>query len=170
MRQQASAMWAEYRDSTAIRKAEDFAKFTIASLMVDPLDKTHQAEVVEYDFQSAGAFLVNNLTAKLALTLFPPGRPSFQIELDDTLQELAAANGIDQSELHSRTADLERRATRRLFVNASLSKLHRILKLLVVTGNALFYREPGTGKMLVWTMQSYTIRRTSHGDLSLIHI
>lgn len=161
-------MWAEYRDSTAIRKAEDFAKFTIASLMVDPLDKTHQAEVVEYDFQSAGAFLVNNLTAKLALTLFPPGRPSFQIELDDTLQELAAANGIDQSELHSRTADLERRATRRLFINASLSKLHRILKLLVVTGNALFYREPGTGKMLVWTMQSYTVRRTSHGDPAVV--
>lgn len=165
----ASAAWAEHRDSRAIRKAEDFAKFTVASLMVDPLNKTGQtAEVVEYDFQSAGALLVNNLAAKLVMTLFPPGRPGFQLELDDTLKEAAAQAGVDDNTLNSRAADLERRATRRLFMNASLSKLHRATRLLIVTGNALLYRDIVRGRLLVWSLQSYTVRRNAEGDPTMV--
>lgn len=164
----ASALWAEHRDTRAIRKAEDFARFTVASLMVDPLNKTAQAETVEYDFQSAGALLTNNLTAKLAMALFPPGRPSFQLELDDTLKAAAQAAGVADSVMHARTAELERQATRKLFQNATLSKLHRVLRLLIVTGNALLFRDSDRGRTMVWTMQSYTVRRTSTGEPSCV--
>jgi hypothetical protein len=161
----ASGLWHQYRDTTAIRKAEDFAKFTLPSLMVDPLCRTDTtAEVLEYDFQSDGSLLVNNLTAKLALALFPPGRPSFQVELSPDLMDAAAAKGVDAAALSGRTSELERLATRRLFMNASLSKLHRAIKLLIVTGNVLMYRDSRRGKFMVWSMQSYTIRRTPMGD------
>lgn len=161
----ASALWDQYRDTMAIRKAEDFAKFTIASLMVDPLRYTEQAQTVEYDFQSSGSLLVNNLTSKLAMALFPPGRPSFQIELEERIKQLAKAQGISESTILSSTAELERQATKRLFLNASLAKLHRVIKLLLVTGNSLLYRDSARAKFLVWCIQSYVVRRNSNGDL-----
>ena len=157
----ATALWSQNRDTTAIRKAEDFAKFTITSLMADPLLQTGpNAQVLEYGFQSLGALLVNNLTAKLVMILFPPGRPAFRIEVSEEILQAAKAKGIDEAEITNKAAQLEQQSTKRLFVNAGLSKLHRALKLLIVTGNALIYRDTQTGKFLVWS----AIREIADGD------
>ena len=165
----ATALWSQNRDTTAIRKAEDFAKFTITSLMADPLLQTGpNAQVLEYDFQSLGALLVNNLTAKLVMILFPPGRPAFRIEVSEEILQAAKAKGIDEAEITNKAAQLEQQSTKRLFVNAGLSKLHRALKLLIVTGNALIYRDTTTGKFLVWGMHNYVQRRTPTGEPSQV--
>lgn len=164
MRELASQMWSQYRDTLAIRKAEDFAKFTLPSLMVDPLLYTDQSQVIEYDFQSYGALLVNNATSKLTTALFPPGRPCFVVELDPELKKLAEAQGVSESALAAAGTQLANDATTRLFRNASLAKLQRVVKLLLVTGNALVYRDSKRAKFLVWSMQSYVLRRCAMGD------
>lgn len=167
-RETASAMWAAHRDTQGIRKAEDFAKFTIPSLMADPLKGHDQADTLEYDFQSYGALLVNNLTSKLVSALFPAGRPCFQITLDATLRDAAKQRGVDDTALNAATAKLELSATERLFRNANLAKLTRAVKLLITTGDALLYRDTRRGKFLVWSKQSYTVRRDAFGDLSTV--
>ena len=43
--------------------------------------------MLERDYQSMGAILVNNLTAKLVKLLFPVGLSFFRIEEDKELQE-----------------------------------------------------------------------------------
>ena len=160
----ASQMWSQYRDTLAIRKAEDFAKFTIPSLMVDPLNYQDQSQTLEYDFQSYGSLLVNNATSKLTTALFPPGRPCFVVELDAELKKLAAASGVSESALAAAGTQLANESTARLFRNASLAKLQRVVKLLLVTGNALLYRDAKRAKFLVWSMQSYAMRRDAMGD------
>lgn len=163
-RELASQMWSQYRDTLAIRKAEDFAKFTIPSLMVDPLNYQDQSQTLEYDFQSYGSLLVNNATSKLTTALFPPGRPCFVVELDAELKKLAAASGVSESALAAAGTQLANESTARLFRNASLAKLQRVVKLLLVTGNALLYRDAKRAKFLVWSMQSYAMRRDAMGD------
>lgn len=161
----ASGKWSAYRDTSAIYRAEKYAQFTLAALMVDPLLSANSNQTVERDFQSYGGLLVNNLAAKLTSALFPPGRPSFRIEPSAELLAAAESNGVDVATLNGRMADLERSATKQLFMNAALAKLTRALKLLIVTGNAMIYRDTVKSKFMVWSMQSFSVRRHPTGEL-----
>lgn len=153
-----------YQDASAIRKAERFAKFTVPSLMANAT-REGTAETFEADFQSVGALLVNNLTAKLASALFPAGRPFHKIKIDASLKEVAAAQGIDDSTLMAGAAEMERLSTEQLFKNAALSRLHRALKLAIVTGDCLLYRDVDRHKFLVWNMHSYAVRRNTFAEV-----
>lgn len=153
-----------YKDANVIRKAEGFAKYTIPSLMTDPMQSGH-AEQLESDFQSTGALLVNNLTAKLASALFPAGRPFHKIKIDKTLKARAQAAGIDDSVLATGAAEMERLSTEQLFKNAALSKLYRALKLAIVTGDCLVFRDLDRHKFLVWNLRSYVVRRNTFSEV-----
>lgn len=158
----ASKMWTEYRDESVIRKCENFATFTIPSLMVDPLQKTSQT--VQHDFQSVGSLLTNNLASKLVSSLFPNGVPFFKNMPTPALVQAAEAKSVDGQALSSMLAQLDREATERLFVNASQAKLTRLIKLLIVTGNSLLYRDPVTAKIVLWGIRSFVVRRTATGE------
>lgn len=157
-----------YQDARAIRKAEGFARYTIPSLMADSTRVGGQAEVFQSDFQSVGALLVNNLTAKLASALFPAGRPFHKIKIDTELREAAKAGGIDESVLAAGAAEMERLSTEQLFKNAALSRLHRALKLAIVAGDCLVFRDIDRHKFLVWNMHSYAVRRNTYGEVEEI--
>ena len=67
-------------------RAWDAAELTLPFIL--PRDTTHNQELPT-PYQSIGATGVNNLTAKLMLTLFPPNTPFFKFQIDDfTLEEL----------------------------------------------------------------------------------
>ena len=85
------------------------------------------------------------------------------LELDPELKKLAEAQGVSESALAAAGTQLANDATTRLFRNASLAKLQRVVKLLLVTGNALVYRDSKRAKFLVWSMQSYVLRRCAMG-------
>lgn len=168
----ASRLWSEYHNTSAVRRAEEYAKYTSPALMVDTLEwqntTVNSTQTVEYDFQSAGALLLNSLASKLTQSLFPPNRPSFQIMASPELQEIAKEQQVDDATLRSRMAQLERDSSQRLFLNAGYHKLNRAIKLLAATGNALLYRDPDTSKMTLWSMQNYAVRRTPNGDLDCL--
>lgn len=160
--QTAAARWEQLRDTAAIKRAEEFAKMTLPYIMRDPL-KGEQADI-EHDFQSIGAVLTNNLSAKLVQALFPTGIPFFRSELTDAIKNAAAGEDVDDGVLSAALAQLDRKATARLFMNASLAKLTRVVKLLIITGNALVYRDSAKATMVVWSMQSYSVRRDPTGQ------
>lgn len=161
----ASGRFTAYRDSAAVRRSEEYAKFTLPALMVDPSLARNGRQAIEHDFQSDGAVYVNALAAKLAGALFPAGRPSFRIEASDELKQVAAEQGVDDATLNARMAELERAATTQLFLNASLAKLTRAIKLLIVTGNVMLYRDTKAHRFMVWSLQSYSVRRYPTGGV-----
>lgn len=168
MHNDAEHKFSEYRDINVVQKAERFANFTVASLMSDPTRQADNADTLQRDFQSTGALLVNNLTAKLGTALFPAGRPSFKINIDEATLSAAIESGADEAAVRTGAAELERLATTQLFKNASLSRLHRALSLAVVTGNALLYRDAARQRFLVWNLHSYVLRRDAFGDIDEI--
>jgi hypothetical protein len=158
----ASELWSQYRDENIIRKCENFARFTNPTVFVDPLQKGPKQ--LEHDFQSVGAVFLNNLSSKLVAALFPTGIPFFKNQITKGLQAAADEKNIDDQQLASMLAAIDREAAERLFLNGALAKLTRLVKLLIVTGNALAYRDPVTAKFVIWSLRSFVVRRTATGE------
>lgn len=162
-----STLFAKYQDQSVIKKCKDFAGYTIPSLMADPTTNHSHAEKLEYDYQSVGALLVNNLTAKLAMALFPTGRNSFKIDLAEDLEEvLRTSMQADTLSIKASLAELERLATEQVYKNAALSKLYKAIKLLIVTGNVLIYRDSALQTFYMWNVYSFVVRRDMAGRVT----
>lgn len=158
----ASRLWSDYQDTALIRRCEQFAQYTLPGMFVDPLLSTKQQ--VQHDFQSVGGLLTNNLASKLVSSLFPAGVPFFKNEPTPELLKAAERQGMDEQALNSQLAQLDQMATGRLFLNATTAKLTRAIKLLIITGNMLMYRDKDAAKLIVWSLRSFVVRRTAAGD------
>ena len=68
---------------------EDYAGWTLPYLF--PHEEYFSTTEMQHDYNSLGAQALNHLSNKIAVTLFPPSRPFFKIELtpeqDALLQE-----------------------------------------------------------------------------------
>jgi hypothetical protein len=162
----AQGLWSAYRDSAFVNKSEHYAKYTIPSLMVDVLEKGggEQNSSITHDFQSVGSLLLNNLAAKLTALLFPSNQPFFKIVASDALKAIANKKGIAQDTLATKLSLVEQKATENLFANAAFAKLTRVIKLILVTGQALIYRDPKTQKFRIWSLQNFVVKRNAAGD------
>lgn len=164
-----SGQFDKLRDPRVIKKAEQFAGYTIPAVMVNSAKVDNKtAAVLESDFQSTGALLLNNLTAKLAQALFPAGRPFHRIQVDAKIKELALQNGVQEAQLANACAEIERQSTEHLFRNASLGQLHRILRYTIATGNCLVFRDANKQKFVVWNLHNYVVRRNTYGELQQV--
>jgi len=163
----AARLWQAYRDTSSVYRGEQYAKFTIPSLMVDPLtgNKGESARSIEHDFQSVGAFLVNNLSSKIVTALFPANMPYFKLEVGPELEAAATEQGISDAEMNGRLSVWERDATKQVFLHGGQHKLIRAIKLLMVVGDCLLYRNSANQKFMVWTRQSFSVRRKPTGEL-----
>lgn len=165
MKGKAQGLWSKYRDTHAIKRAEDFAKYTVPYLMVDPLERTDQQSsgTIERDYQSVGALLVNNLSSKIASALFPVGIPYFKLRPSPELVKLARERGVDEQSLVSSLSRLEREAAPQVFHAGGLHALTYMIKLLIVTGMCLTLRDTERYQFTVWNLHSFAVRRDGYG-------
>ena len=164
MAEKYKTLFDRYRDSTVIQKSLQYAKWTLPQLMADTVlhfDST--AETLERDYQEIGPLLTNGLASKMASLLFPANRPFFKANLSKVVKELAVQKGNTEAELNSRLAVVEVDASQALFVNASYNHLVLLIKRLIVTGNALLYRDSANKRTTCYGIQQYGVRRDAHG-------
>lgn len=160
------ALFQKFRDDTVINKMEQYAHWTIGYLMADPREVSATGRVtVERDFQEIGALLVNNLGAKLTRLLFPTQYSFFKADASPALRKYATERGISEEQQNANFAALEMRCKSRLFVNAGYAALILALKYLIVTGNALIYRDSTRGKITVWGPNSFSVQRDGTGEM-----
>lgn len=162
MKDTAAGLWQKFRHPAVIKRAETYARYTIPSLMVDPLLATTDQNVI-YDFQSVGAVLVNQLAAKLTGLLFPATQPFFKNVLSKELKQSTVAQGRSVEELQGALAQIEIEASQIPFIKANYAKLTRAIKLAVITGNALVYWDTATREFRVWTLHSFVVKRDGNG-------
>lgn len=155
-----------YKNDEVIRKSEQYAVWTLASLMADPVRSAGGAPApLERDFQEMGALLTNNLASKLATLLFPSSRPFFRTTLSPELEAQSVSAGHTKTEIASSLARLEMDACQQIFLNASYNQLVMALKHLIVTGNVLLYRDSVAKKTTAYGLQHFTVRRDGRGRL-----
>lgn len=128
-----------------------------------PPDGHTEESTLPTPYQGLGARGVNNLAAKLLLTLFPPNTPFFRLAIDDfTLQELTQQEGL-RAEVEESLNKVERATATEIETTAMRVKAFLALKYLVVVGDALLYL-PDEGGMKVFRLDQYVVRRDPMGN------
>ncbi|WWO60306.1 connector protein [Xanthomonas phage SB4] len=146
-----------------IRRCERFAQWTIHKLFPDSSYDGNNG-TVENQFQSLGAQATNHLANRLMMVLFAPSRPFFRLGPKKAAQEQMATIGPEtRGELENKLSVVEREASDVIDRLAMRSKIYELLKLLIVTGNALMVlRKDG---MRVLNLRSYVVRRDVSGKV-----
>lgn len=157
----------KYQDTGMLQKLKNYARWTVASLMVEieKSDLRGARQELERDFQGMGALLVNNLSAKLTSLLFPNSRPFFKVSLSEELEMATEERGLSPTEISSSLARMEMDACQQLFKNASYNQLVIALKHLIVTGNVLLFRDSEVSKTVAYGIQSFALRRDGRGKM-----
>lgn len=149
-------------------RAKIAASLTIPNIMPENQNEggTASSEMPS-PFQSVGSRGVSNLSAKLVLTLFPPGSPFFRLSVDRfLLQELQDKTGGDTdilAEFETALSVMEQEVMLRFEVLGSRQVLADTLLNLIITGNGLLQVQKD-GKLKLHNLAHYVIRRDLRGD------
>lgn len=156
-------LFTQYMDSSAILKTEDLAKWSLPTIFADPTLREGKQVQIARDYQSIGAMLTNYLASKLTQLLFPSNQPFFRLE--GTQDNTAASLGMTSKDLSSRLAELENAAYKRIFMGSSYHQIVHALKLLIVSGNCLLYRDSTDYRTLAYSIRQYSILRDGTGKV-----
>tara|TARA_R110000796_G_scaffold142554_1_gene259097 strand:+ start:324 stop:1889 length:1566 start_codon:yes stop_codon:yes gene_type:complete len=141
-----------------LNRAWDGAEVTIPFLL--PRDGVQNQELPT-PFQAIGARGLNNLAAKLLLTLFPPSSPFIKFQIDDfTLAELEAERAPVEEGLNS----MERAVNDEVEAKAMRVPIHELLRHLILSGNAVLFVNPDN-KLRVFHLDQYCVRRDPQGEV-----
>lgn len=147
---------------TYLDRARDAALVTIPTL-VPP--EGHSSSTKYYTpYQSVGSRGVNNLAAKLLLSLLPPNAPFFRLQVDDfTAQEISQDEG-GRAKVDEAFNRIERAVMTEIESIGLRSPVFEVLKQLIVAGNVTLYL-PKEGRPRVFRLDSYVCRRDPVGNL-----
>lgn len=148
-----------------LRRARECAKLTIPALM--PPDGYTSHSTLPTPFQSVGARGVNNLAAKLLLTLLPPNSPFFRLTIDDfALEKLAQREGM-RGEVEKALSKIERAVMGNLEAKSTRVTLFEGLKHLINDGNTLLFVPPDDqgedAYVRAFTLDQFVVKRAPNG-------
>ena len=143
---------------TFLDRAWDASELTIPFIL--PRHSTQDQEL-HTPYQAIGARGVNNLSAKLLLTLFPPNSPFFKFQIDDfTLAELESQRAPVEEGLNS----MERAVMDEVEAKAMRVPLNEALRHLIITGNACLHVDKENA-VRVFHLDQYVVRRDPQGKM-----
>ena len=141
-----------------LEEAWDAAELTLPFIL--PRNATYN-QTLPTPYQGVGARGINNLTAKLLLTLFPPNSPFFKFQIDDfTLEELQAQRAPVEEGLNS----MERAVMDEIEGKAMRVPLNECIRHLLITGNAVLHVEKDN-TVRVFHLDQYVVRRDPQGKV-----
>ncbi len=143
-------------------RARECARVTIPMLM--PEDGHSDTTRYYTPYQSIGARGVNNLSAKLLLSLLPPNSPFFRLTIDDfTLAQLAQQEGA-RAKVEEGLNKIERSVQNEVETSAIRPPMFEALKQLIVAGNVLMYLPKDRGAK-VYRMDRFVVQRDMMGNI-----
>lgn len=145
-----------------LTRGQDYSRMTLPYLL--PSTDTRSGAGNQHGFQGIGAQATNHLSNKIVITLFPPQRSFFRLELASEAEAALAEAGFSKTDLAEHLSSIETRTqTVQEDINAR-SGLTEATKQLTVTGNVCLYLPP-KGKMQAIPLSQYVVRRDTNGDL-----
>lgn len=147
-----------------LRRARDCAALTIPALM--PPEGHNEFAVLPEPYQGLGARAVVSLSSRLMVAMYPPGKPSFKLDVPPEARiqsgDLSLDSQIEQGLVLSEKlihSELERKQWRR---QTNLS-----LQYLLVTGNSLEMMQPDN-TIRIFRLDQYCVSRDMQGSVQEI--
>lgn len=142
-----------------LRQAREAARLTIPGLIPEE-GASDPHSVSEQPYTSMGARLVNNISAKLLMSMLPPERPFFRLDIGP---DVAADMGEQLEDVQAALWDISRRAMILADESASRTIWMEALRHLVVAGNVLVYQPDDGGMMRLWRLDQFVATRGRDG-------
>jgi hypothetical protein len=143
-------------------RSERFASLTVPKLLLPTGFQLSTTDMTN-DYQSLGAQALNHVTNKLMLAMFSPARPFFKVQLGEKTVKDLEANGLDEMQLVSGLAAMERKASQQIDLLAQRPKLYQICRHLVGLGNVLAYF--GKEMIRVFSLRHFCVKRNTDGSV-----
>jgi hypothetical protein len=147
--------------STVLLQARSASDLTIPGI-IPPLGASNPHDVVTQPYSSLGARGVNNVAAKLLLSLFPPQRPFFKLEIDP---DVASAMGTTIGDANEALAKISQKAQNLIESSGSRPMWMEVFRHLAIAGNALVFHPDDGSVMRMWRLDQYVVRRDVQGKL-----
>lgn len=145
-----------------LRRARACAKLTIPALM--PPEGSDGNTEFPTPYQSLGARGVNNLAAKLLLSLLPPNASFVRFLIDDfTLEQLTKKEGM-RAQVEEALGKVERAIMTQVETSSLRVTGFEVFKQLINSGNVLLYT-PDEGDPRAYRLDRYVVRRDVSGNV-----
>lgn len=159
------SLWQRYRDANVVEKAREYSRYTLAKLVseYDAADANDiNRQQVTRDYQSIGALLVNNLTAKLGEYLFPASARFVKLQLGKMSQQQRE----NMAQVNQALLTVEKDIVARAKCNGGYADILQMLAYQVVTGNVAAYRDTKTQTYRVYGLENFVVRRDGRGQVT----
>lgn len=150
------------------------AKYTIPAIMPDDtsIDKSRNKTTLKSPNQSVGADGINNLSAKVTLTMLPPNQTFYRFKMDEvTLKETAALQGEDkktfENDVNAGLAKIESYLLDYMESFSDRVCLGEAMKHLYITGNVLMTYDANLG-LKYYPLSRYVIKRDYYGNVQKV--
>ncbi|WNO29655.1 head-tail connector protein [Enterobacter phage SDFMU_Pec] len=163
-----AGLFTKLQDSSCLTAAEQFAEWSLPTVFTKDLSGMDgKRSALHRDYQSLGAILINTASTKVVKSLFPQGAPFFRFVDSDELAGVVGELGI-QGEVPSVQAEIELAASAQVYKDEEYAAKLHATKLLMVTGNALEYRDKQRQRSHIYSIRDYAVKRNGSGDVMLI--
>lgn len=147
-----------------LRRARDCAALTLPALM--PPEGHNEFAVLPEPYQGLGARAVVSLASRLMVAMYPPGKPSFKMDVPPEARimsgDMAVSTDIEQGLVLSEKliqSEIERKQWRR--------STNLALQYLLVTGNCLEFMQPDNS-IRIFRLDQYCVSRDMTGAVKEI--
>lgn len=150
---------------TYLSRAEEYAKATLPHLLPENRNQDTASEEMSHGWQGFGAKVVNHLSNRIIMTLFPPSRSFFKLDFASDVRKEMREQGWDSTILATELASIEQDAMTHMDKTTPRDLDIKTAKHLIVTGNYLHYF-PDKGKEAVGiALDQYVVKRDTHGTM-----
>lgn len=143
-------------------RARECAALTVPALM--PPEHVNGKFKLKTPFQSMGARGLNNLAAKLLVTVLPPNQSIFRYTIDDFLLEKMTQREGMRAEVEEALDRMERAISSDIESSGCRPAVSELLKQLLVSGNVLVFDDPD-GTLRVFRLDRYVVKRSPSGQM-----
>ncbi|WP_218814139.1 portal protein [Rickettsiella endosymbiont of Dermanyssus gallinae] len=156
----AASLFIRHQDENVITSSSRYAKWTLPQIFPESASSDKDTrQILERDYQSKGAMLVNSLASKIVQALFPQNFSFFRIYPTPRMLSYMQKIGIEEKQVDPIFSSIADKASRSVLVDGTYSILNHAIKQLIITGNSLIYRNPETKRFSAYSVRDYVVRR-----------
>lgn len=153
------------RRETYLSRAEEYAKATLPHVLPENLNQDTSGDEMTHGWQGFGAKVVNHLSNRIIMTLFPPSRSFFKLDFSQEVRKEMREQGWDSTVLATELASIESDSMTYMDKTTPRDLDIKTAKHLIITGNYLHYF-PNKGKEAVGVgLDQFVVKRDTHGTL-----
>lgn len=147
-------------------KAKEATKYTIPSLLTDDLKKKKSVQQIVTPNQSVGADGVNNLSAKVTMTMLPPNQTFFKFAMDEMVMKEQGGENPSQykidvnkglSRIEKMLLDYQEQSNDRVCLGEALKHLY-------IAGNVFLIHDPKEG-LRYYPLNRFCVKRDYCGNV-----